>query len=88
MLAFIYIITKWDTSTIILTFQSIFFHSTTYFFGKLRRVIFSHTFKHRFKDDTFCTTAYCFSCRYNFNTVLFEYVFIMSRIITITGKTV
>ena len=55
-------------------------------FSERCRIVFSHTLKYGFKNDTLRAFADIFICRYYLNTVLTKLCLVTSRVITITGK--
>ncbi|MNV20079.1 hypothetical protein D3C71_1109670 [compost metagenome] len=71
-----------------LTSFSIFSHTFSDFSGQVERVVFSHTFKDRFKDHGFGRTIQMLQNGLNSDAVLFQNSFIVSRVIPVTSKAI
>lgn len=73
-------IPKWGRSAVIVAFQGVFLLASAYLLGKFCGVIFRHTLKHGFQDNTLRTLGYVFRSRYDFHTILFQNILIVRRL--------
>ena len=77
-----------NRTTVKLTFHSILGQTTNNLFRKVSRIVFSHTLKYGFKNDTLGAFADVFVCRNYLNTILAKLRLVVSRVITITSEPV
>ena len=88
MLVLIDHITIRNSAAVVFAFERIFGHAASHFLCKVSRIIFSHAFQHRFKDNAFCPFGDCFGGGNDSHIVLFQHCLVLCRIITIAGEAI
>ncbi len=88
MVLFVHIVTERSANAVRLCFERIFSHTALNLFGKLCRIEFCIAFKEGFQQDAFRALRNSFLCGDDSDAVLFEYVFVICAVVTITSKAV
>lgn len=84
----IYLIAESNLSAVVSAFEYILGHTAHNLFGKFCRIKLGIAFQNRLKQYAFRAFGNRFFCGYNFNAVLFEQRFVVSAVISVTGKPV
>lgn len=88
MVGFVHIIAEWRAHSVALCFECVLRHTALYLFGEFCGIVLSIAFEDRFKQNAVRSLRDTFFGRDNAHAVLFEYVFIVCRIVAVASKAV